>query len=183
MKLKNNKKGAGFTDLFVFLVSAFVIALACAMFFYIGTITNEALQNNSEIFVKGMSGNRSGSDIVASTFGNVPNAYESLKWITVMLIVGMALSIIISSFLVSTRPVFFVVYILVWIIAIVVSVPMSNAYETVYQTPSLTRAFAGFWGQTFIFLNLPVWITVIGGLSGIIMFVNMVRVNRFGGYA
>ena len=182
MKFTEDKRGAGFTDLFVFLVFAFVLALACGMFVYIGTTTYEALQNKSDAFQGGMTSHNA-SEIIASTFGNVPNAYSALRWITVMLIVGMAISILVSSFLVATRPVFFVVYILIWIIAIIVSVPMSNAYETIYQTPHLATAFSGFWGQTFIFLNLPIWITVIGGLSGIIMFVNMIRVNKFGGYA
>ncbi|KKL13923.1 hypothetical protein LCGC14_2520900, partial [marine sediment metagenome] len=43
--------------------------------------------------------------------------------------------------------------------------------------------FSGFWGQTFIFLNLHIWITVIGGLAALIMFVNMIRTGGRGEFA
>lgn len=171
-----NKRGAGLTDLFVFMVVAFALAIICALFLYIGTTTYNNFLSHSEGFDKALEGTgMSSADVIGDTFGQVPNAYQSLKWITVMLIVGMAISILISSFLVNTHPVFFVAYLFIWIIAIIVAVPMSNAYEIIYQNKALSSTFAGFWGQTYIFLNLHIWITVIGGFAGILMFINMVR--------
>ena len=59
---------------------------------------------------------------------------------------------------------------------------MSNTYEQIYSNPTLSASFTGFYGQTFIMLNLPVWIAVVGGLAGIVMFVVMVRKSANGGY-
>ena len=177
-----NKKGAGLTDLFVFMVVAFALAIIVVVMVYIATVTYNNLAS-SDAIAKAIEGTSlNGTDVVGDTFGKVPNAYASLKWITVMLIVGMALSILISSFLVRTKPVFFIAYIFIWIIAIIVSVPMSNTYETIYTNELLAPTFSGFWGQTYIFLNLHIWITVIGALAGILMFINMSRAERGGVY-
>jgi len=105
-----------------------------------------------------------------------------LKWATVLLIVGMIISILITSFLIRARPVFFVGYIFIVIIAVIVSAPMSNAYETVYNNPALASTFTGFYGATFIFLNLPIWVAVVGILAGIVMFAGMVKQSQYGGF-
>jgi|TARA_R100000093_G_scaffold58046_1_gene30317 hypothetical protein len=180
---RKNKRG-DFTALFVFMIIAFALSILVVVMYYVGTETFNQLLTNQEGIQKALEGTGlNATDVITDTFGQVPNAYQSLKWITTMLIVGMMLSILISSFMVRTRPVFLVAYVLIWIIAIIVSVPLSNVYDTVYQNDLLASSFAGFWGQTYIFLNLPLWITVIGGLAGILMFVNMVRGERYNEYA
>jgi len=175
MIFKKNKKGS-FADLFMFMIIAFTLSIMVVVMVYVGTETLSQLLANQEGFQRALEGTGlNATTVIMETFGQVPNAYTSLHWITVMLIVGMAMAILISSFLVRTKPVFFVAYILIWIIAIIVAVPLSNTYETISETPLLQDTFSGFWGQTFILLNLHIWITVIGGLAGIIMYINMVR--------
>ncbi len=176
-----NKKGA-LTDLFLFIIIAFVLAVVVGIFMYVGTTTNEKLMEQAPAIQKALGDNHNASEIIQDTFGKVPEAYDSLKWITTMLIVGMILSILITSFLINVKPVYFIPYIFIWIIAIIVSVPISNSYEEVYSNPVLASSFSGFYGQTYIMLNLPVWIAVIGGLAGIVMFVVMVRKSAYGGY-
>jgi uncharacterized membrane protein len=179
-KITKNKRGS-FADLFVFMIIAFILAVIVVVMVYVGTETLDQLLANQEGFQNALEGTGlNATTVIMDTFGQVPNAYTSLHWITVMLIVGMAMSILISSYLVRTKPVFFVAYILIWIIAIIVAVPLSNAYETISETPLLASTFTGFWGQTYILLNLHIWITVIGGLAGIIMYINMVRGSRDG---
>lgn len=176
-----NKRG-DLAQLFVFMAIAFALAIAVVIMFYVATTTYYKLLEQAPNIQKVLP-NDNATEIIQNTFGKVPNAYQSLKWITTMLIVGMMLSILITSFLVRTNPVWFVAYLFLWLIAIIVSVPMSNTYETIYTNPSLASSFTGFWGQTYIFLNLPIWIGVIGALAGIVMFVNMVRQSQYGGYA
>jgi len=177
-----NKKG-DLTQLFVFMVVAFVLALAVVIMYFVSTTTYDNLmEKGAPAIQKALGDSENATEIINSTYGKVPNAYQSLKWITTMLIVGMILSILITSFLVRVNPVWFVAYMFLWIIAIIVSVPISNTYETIYTNPTLADAFSGFWGQTYIFLNLPIWIGVIGALAGIVMFVNMVRQSQYGGY-
>lgn len=178
------KKQADLTQLFVFMIIAFVLSLAVVIMFFVATTTYDNLMSKGAPAIqKALGDDYNATEIIDSTYGKVPNAYQSLKWITSMLIIGMILSILITSFLIRVNPIWFVAYIFVWIIAVIVSIPMSNAYETIYQNQILASSFSGFWGQTYIFLNLPIWIVVIGGISAIVMFVNMVRQSQYGGYS
>lgn len=178
MKLKpismTSKKGA-MTDLFLFMAIAFIIGLFSVIMYFVAATTYSSLINKSPAIQKALGDDGNATDIINSSFGQVTNAYQSLKWITFVLIFGFALSILISSFLVKTNPIYFVPYTIILVVAIIISVPLSNAYETIYQNPILAESFSGFWGQTWIFLNLPIWITVIGLLAGVLMFINVAR--------
>jgi len=159
----------------------FILAITVVLFFFIATKTQTELLNKAPDLQNSLHGSNI-TQVIQETYGQVPNAYQSLKWISFVLIIGMFLSIIITSFLIKNYPAFFVAYLLLWIIAIIISVPISNTYEEVYNTPELTASFSGFWGQTYIFLNLPVWIVIIGGIAGLIMFINLIRQSEYGGY-
>jgi len=176
MKLKpiTNKKGA-MTDLILFMALAFIIVMFSVIMFFVATRTYDSLMGKSAVIQKALGDDGNATEIINSTFGQVPNAYQSLKWITVILIFGLALSILISSFLVRTNPIFFVPYTIILVISIIISVPISNTYETIYQNPILAESFSGFWGATWIFLNLPIWVTVIGLIAGVLMFINVAR--------
>lgn len=167
-----NKRG-GFTDLFLFMIVALVIVLVSGVFIFLGGEVSNQLHDTMDDMDIG--GEKNGSELIDENFGAVNSAYGGLYWISILLIVGMIISTFIGSYLVTTKPVFFIPFIFVLIIAIVVSVGISNAYETIIADPILADTFAGFVGANFILANLPVWITVIGVAGAIIMFVRMGR--------
>jgi len=169
-----NKKGS-LVDLFLFLSITFVLAIFSVSMYFVANKTNQALHDNSPALQKALGNSGNATEIISSTFGQVSVAYSSLKWITFMLIIGYALSILITSFLVKTNPIFFVPYIFIVVIAVFISAPLSNSYETIYQNPILAESFSGFFGQNWIFLHLPTWIAVIGIFAGILMFINVAR--------
>ena len=164
-----NKNG-GFTDLFMFMIFSFVIILVCGIFIYLGGDVTEKVHDTMDDMTFG---DANTSQVIDDTFGAVNRSYQALYWIAVFLMVGMVISIFIGSYLVTTRPVFFIPYAFITIIAIIVSVGISNAYEQVIASPTLASTFAGFVGANFIMLALPVWIAVIGIVGAIIMFVRM----------
>jgi len=167
--LMRNKRG-GMSDLFVFMIFSFAIILICGIFIYFGsTITSEVHDKMDDM----QFGDANTSQVIDNSIGKVNGAYQSLYWISIFLMVGMALSIFIGSYLVTTKPIFFIPYIFILIIAIIIAVGISNAYEQVIQDPTLASTFAGFVGANFIMMQLPIWITVIGVVGGIIMFVRM----------
>lgn len=171
------KKG-GMTDLFIFMIVAIVIVFICGIFIYLGGQTLTKVHETMD----GMTfGDANTTQVVDATFGKVNQAYQSLYWISVMLIVGMIISIFIGSYLVTTKPIFFIPYIFIVIIAVIVAVGLSNAYETVIADPTLASTFAGFVGANYIMLQLPIWIAVIGITGGIIMFVRMGSKDQYGG--
>jgi len=175
-----NKKG-GFTDLFIFMIFSFAILLICGIFIYIGGDVTEKVHETMDDM---QFGDANTSQVIDETFGAVNRSYQALYWIAVFLMVGMVISIFIGSYLVTTRPVFFIPYAFITIIAIIVSVGMSNAYEQVIADPTLASTFAGFIGANFIMLQLPIWITIIGIVGAIIMFVRMGSKENdlYGGY-
>jgi hypothetical protein len=152
------------------MIVAFVIVLISGVFIYFGGKVNSEVHSvlDSKTF-----GDVNGSAIVDQTLGKVNQSYQALYWISIFLIVGMIISIFIGSYLVTTKPIFFIPYIFILIIAIVVSVGISNAYEEVAQTPMLADIYAGFIGANFILSKLPIWIAIIGIVGGIIMFARM----------
>lgn len=174
-------KQGGFTDLFLFMIVAVVIVFVSGIFIYLGgRVTSEVHQEMDGM----MFGDQNATEVIDNTLGAVNNSYQALYWISVFLIVGMVISIFIGSYLVTTKPIFFIPYAFITIIAIIVSVGISNAYEQVIQDPTLASTFAGFTGANFIMLQLPIWITVIGIVGGIIMFVRMGSKENelYGGY-
>ena len=166
-----NKRG-GFTDLFIFMIFAFVIVLISVLWVYMGGLANDKMQETiGQMDLHDTQGNNA-SVVVENTMGSggFNGSVVALQWITVFLIAGMILSIFIGSYLVTTKPVFFIPYLFIVIIAIIVSVPMSNSYETLMTSQTLAGTFSGFMGANWIMLNLPIWITIIGIGGGIIMF-------------
>jgi hypothetical protein len=170
LKHKMNKRGQ-FTDLFLFLIVSVIIIFISGLFIYMGIKTQDQLDESMKDMKTSSGVNY--TTITGATFGDVNVAYSSLYWISILLIVGMVFSIFFGSYLVTTRPIYFVPYIFIIIIAIFVSVGISNAYQEVIAQPDLASTFAGFVGANFIMFNLPIWIVVIGFTGGIIMFVRM----------
>jgi|TARA_R100001530_G_scaffold116916_1_gene84052 hypothetical protein len=164
-----NKK-AQFTDIFIFMIVAVIILFVSGLFIYMGITVNTQLDKSFD----GMGSDEVNyTEIKDDTFGDVNVAYNSLYWISILIIIGMIIAIFMGSYMVVTRPIFFVPYIFIVIIAIIVSVGISNAYQEVVATPELASTFAGFIGSNYIMFYLPRWIAIIGFVGGIIMFVRM----------
>jgi len=166
-------KGA-LTDLFVYMAVIFIMVLFMVSMMFIANKTKAELLAKADI-LQGDSTSYNATTLIEKTIGGVTNAYEPLKWISVMLMIGFALSILVTSFLVRTNPVFFIPYAIIVVVAVIISAPISNTYETLYNNPTLHSTFVGFFGASYIFSYLPIWIAVIGLLAGILMFVNVVR--------
>jgi len=174
-----NKKGA-FADLFIFMIFAFIIVLFCVVMVYIANTTRDQLHETMDGMDLGDGRGNNASEVIDNTMGVTALSFTTLYWISALLIFGMVLGIFIGSYLVTTKPVFFIPYVFVVIIAIIVSVPISNSYETLSNNADLSSTFNNFEASNFIMLNLPIWITIIGFIGGIIMFSRMGRREEFG---
>lgn len=174
-----NKRGA-FADLFIFMIFAFVIIMVCVIMVYIANMTRDQLHESMDDMDIGDASGHNASEVIDSTMGSVALSFKALYWVSAFLIFGMILGIFIGSYLVTTKPIFFIPYIFLVIIAIIVSVPMSNAYETLSNNAELSGTFVNFTASNFIMLNLPIWITIIGFVGGIIMFARMGKKEEYG---
>lgn len=176
--LTENKKG-GFCDLFIFMIFGIVIVLVCVVMIYISGITTDKLHETMDDMDLSDGQGNNASQVIDNTVGVTETSFLALQWISVFLIFGMMLGIFIGSYLVTTKPIFFVPYLFIVIIAIVVSVPLSNTYETLSNNATLNPTFLGFAGANWIFLHLPIWITIIGITGGIIMFTRMGKEEQY----
>lgn len=181
LTLQKNKKGA-LTDLFLLMIMAFIFMIFIVVIIYAATTVRDQLKANVGVLDSVMGEEDNATQIIDNTIGGFIASTDTLKWITVMLFVGMVMSILITSYLIRTKPIFFIPYILITIIAIIVSAILSNIYAEIYANPTLSSTFQGFWGMTFIFANLPTWITAIGFIAGLVMFINMIKTNNMGMY-
>jgi len=164
-----NKRG-GFTDLYIFMIFSFVIILFSVVFIYIGNRATDQLHETMDDMDLHDTEGHNASVVIDATMGQVNVTYTALYWITILVMGGMIVGIFIGSYLVTTKPVFFVPYIFMVAIAVVVGVVISNAYETLMTTDLLAGTFAGFVGANWVMLNLPIWLSIIGIGGGIIMF-------------
>lgn len=165
--LSKNKKGS-FTGIFLLMIIAVIIMFVAGIFIYIGGLTKDKLHETMDDMEFG---DANTSQVIEDTFGKVDQSYSHLTWITVMLIFAMVLSIFIGSYKVRTEPVYFIPYIIICIIAVIVSVGIANSYEQVIQEPTLAATFTELTGGNYFMLNLPIFVTVIAFVGGIIMYI------------
>src|SRR3990167_6210890 len=99
-----NKKG-GIVDLFVFMILAFALGLVSVIMLYIANTTETELLSYADTIQAAVGPGENATTIIEGTFGRVPGSFQSLKWITGMLMIGMILSILITSFLIRVNPI------------------------------------------------------------------------------
>lgn len=164
-----NKKG-GYSDLFIFIIVAFIIVVISGAFIYIGNATTDQLHETMDSMATKTSNT---TEIIDNSMGKVNLSYSALYWISLFIIIGMIIAIFIGSYLVTTRPVFFVPYIFVMVISIMVSVGISNAYEKLVENATIGATYLNFVGANYFLANLPIWVTIIGFIGSIIMFARL----------
>jgi F0F1-type ATP synthase assembly protein I len=166
MSLLRQKK-AFVMDIFIYIIFAFILVVIAGVFIYAqGEVQDQlhaTLDNKSDETVNY-------TTILDESFDEVGSSYKVLNWITAFMFIGMAIAIWVSSYMVTTKPVFFIVYFFIVGFAVLFSAVISNAYDLIYTTPQLSDSFSGFLGANFIMAYLPVWITVVAFVGAIIMF-------------
>ena len=168
----NTKKG-GLLDLIIAMVIALVLAVALVLFTFAQNKVEEQMYLVAPALQDDFT-NINVTQVIDDTIGDVSRAYTSFKWISVMLIFGLFLSILISSFIVRTHPAWFIGYLFIVIISVIISVYISNTYEQLMNNPTLANTFlTGFFAQNWIFLNFPVWVTVFGLIGSVLLYINM----------
>ena len=180
MKLRKiqirNKKGAAIDPL-IWMVMAVVVVVIFGLWIWMFNEVTDVMVNLPDSEAVNI------SSAAQLTFGQVNDAQNT--WIPIlsyMLIFSMALTILLGNFLVKANPAFFIVYVLITIGAIIASVYLSNFYEELMQDPAFGPTFqTRMKGGSFIILNLPHFVTVIGLFGAIFLFAGILRDQGAGG--
>lgn len=173
-----NRRGSLF-DIILFISLILVIFVFFAGFMYgfnilTSTVTDPALAR--QITVANI------TEAGQATFGQINAGLSSLRWIALVIVISMAISILVSNFLVKAHPAFFMLYILIVVVAVVLSAYISNAYESILTGENpLTATLQSFTAMDFIMLHLPIWATIIGILGAIFLFIGVTLDREQGG--
>ena len=150
------------------MIVAVILVLTSGIFIYVGVTTSQQLHQQLDPM---STAELNYTQIISQSIDPIPQSYQVLKWGSIVLIVAMIISIFISSYLVTTRPVFFVPYVIFVFVAVILSVVMANAYDEILNANNaLATTLQGFVGANFMLLYLPVIVGAVGIIGGIIMF-------------
>jgi uncharacterized protein YacL len=150
------------------MIVAVILVITSGIFFYVGQTTSNALHKQLDPM---STAELNYTQIISNTIDKVPASYEVLKWGSIVLIVGMILSIFISSYLVTSKPIFFVPYIIFVFMAVILAVIMANAYDEILNSSNdLAITLQSFVGTNLMLLYLPMITGAVGVIGGIIMF-------------
>ena len=162
------KKGE-VTDILIFLITLFIFGIGLfIMIFIVPSITNG-------LRISGLNNTSVANDAINSmensTVGNLNNGF-------MILFVGFLLSIMITSFLVRSHPIFLFLYIFFLGITILLSFYLGNIYYNMQQMPIFADVLAKAKFITLIMNHIAEITTAIGILSLIIVFS---KFSTFGG--
>jgi hypothetical protein len=163
-----NKKGE-VSDMLMFVVTIFVLAVGLFVLMYIIPSITSGLNT------AGLNNTAEGASAINSMDGTFTGMLNNGF---MLLFVGLTISVMITSFLVRTHPIFLFLYIIFLIVTVILSFYLGNAYAQMSNNP----IFAGMLSDA-TFFNLVMGhiaeITIaVGALSMIIVFS---KFSTFGG--
>jgi len=159
--MKQMNKNGSIEDSIFIIILLFITAL----FFLFAFILNNAISTAAAPAFENVSaGSSIGLTIVDSIFDN------TINYVYLAVFFGLIISLIITSFLTPTHPIFYVFAILIFFVLVIVAVVLSNTYEMITASSTFTSAVSHLPIMNYIMLNLPLIAVVIGILAAIIIF-------------
>jgi hypothetical protein len=154
------KKGE-LSDMLVFLITIFVFAIVLFIFVFI------IPQITGGLRTAGMNNSVAGTNAINSTetmlTGTINNGF-------MILFVGLILSILITSFLVRTHPIFMILYIFFLGVTILLSFYLGNVYYSMQTNPIFASALTNATFITLVMNHIAEIVVAVGVLSLIVIF-------------
>lgn len=150
-KLKNKK---GIVEIITVIVILLVVAIGFVAVVFVGLKVNDTLGPKiSELSAE--SGDNISYNAMNST---ITKTVDSANYLFLALFVLLVMSLVITSFLFFSHPIFLVAYIILAVGALIVSAPISNVYEKVSQIGVFNESVAKLTIPSYIMLHLPVFV-------------------------
>jgi len=164
MTLFQNKRGQTFLLLSI-IVAVIVVGVFFAGWMYMFNTMTQTLQavkidNNIVNF----------SSAVANTVAPVNNAMSGLNAISMAIILGLIIASFIEAYFVRKHPIMFVVHLFIVAMAVTASIYISNEYEKLMTNGILGSYLTANTALSFIALELPIIVTVVGFVGLILLF-------------
>jgi len=165
------KKGA-LTDVIIWIIIVFIIALFFALWTYgHGIITSELVNSNSELVAN------ASQEVIKPANDAIQN---SLDTIGVMILLGMIVSIFVSNFLIRGNPIFFILYIIIAVIGVILSATVSNRYMELANHNIIGQSISDLTAMSFVIQHLPYFAVVIAVAGGLFLYLGTIREKNEG---
>lgn len=166
--LIRNKNGE-LSDMLIFLITIFVLGVGLFILLYITPSISNGLR------IAGLNNSIEGTAAINSmdtTFSTMLNRGFF------MLFIGLTISVMITSFLVRTHPIFLFLYVLFLIITVLLSFYLGNAFAQMSQNPIFASALSNASFFTLVMSHIAEITIAVGALSIIIVFA---KFSTYGG--
>lgn len=154
------KKG-DLTDIMVFLISVFILAIGLFIFGYVIPTIADGLND------AGMNSSTEGANAI-DEMGKIGTVTIQRGFF--LLMVGLIMSMMVTSFLTRTHPIFLFLYIFLFGVSIFLGTYLGNAYESFSQTPIFAETLAQQTVINTVMSNLIKITLAAGAISLIIVF-------------
>lgn len=155
-----NRRGSA-QDILLIAVLLFALGLGFLILHMVGTHIYNGLLANSQI-------QTSAATVEVLQAAKAQLAKLDLYFLAVF--IGLVLALIITSWFISTNPLFMSLYVIIIIIGVVVSMGLSNAWESASQRPAFVTSLAAVPITNHVLSYLPYYIAVIGMIGCIVLF-------------
>ena len=176
-------KTGSYADIFVFIIMSFIIVVFFGMMYY-GFSKVDTVLTGIQITTGDGTGYGNFTNIVDDTWGEVFDAYAQLKIIAYVLIFGMIFSILVSSYMVKSPPIFLIIYIIISIVGIIAGASISNVYQGLLLNAEFGSTLQSFRGASYLLLYLPYLAGIVALFSGLLSLIqlNKSKVETGGGF-
>ena len=155
-----NKKG-DITDMLIFLVVIFVLAVGLFIFAYIVPQISSGLDD------AGLNSSTEGASAITSLseFGTI-----TMQRGFFLLFAGLIISTMVTSFFARTHPIFLFLYIIILGITVFLSIYLGRAYQQLTESPIVVETLASQGLINIVMNNIITIVIAVGALSMIIVF-------------
>lgn len=163
-----NKK-AELSDMLIWIITIFILAVGLFILMYIvpsisGGLRNAGLNNSAEGTQAIASLDRIGTNVINNGF--------------LMLFAGLIMSMLITSFLVRTHPIFLFLYIFFLGITVLLGFYLGNAYEQMIDNPVFSSMVNTATFPNYVMRHIAEIATAVGAMSMIVVFA---KFSTYGG--
>ena len=143
MLVSSNKRGQSVLDVLYIIVGLFIIALGVLIFYKIYDDMNSFIQDDPDLSAEAKAASGGG-------FANYPTYMDN----AFVLLLGLLwVSLIVTSFLLDTHPVFFIITVILLVFVFIVAMVLANTYQDVASENDFLDASIQFPKTMWVFEN------------------------------
>ena len=148
-------------DVILIMVLMFVVGTVFAIINFVGNTINTELVAVPEI---------AADSEAVSVFNSIGEVSNRLDYVAFLVFIGLALSLIITAWIVAGHTLFMFIYGVVVLIVVVMSAVVSNVWTAFADNVSISTAVANMPITNNLLTNFPIYMTVIGFIGMVILF-------------